>query len=458
MKYKILLPILIMVASFSAQAQSDEKVVSGEMIVGGKPLELIFAVRPEKSVLTVPAQYVFEMELSYAAFSGDSLLIRHDQMSMKYAGKVYGNIDSISGVYTQNGFSTPLTLFPKNDYKPVLRTQKLTPPYPYYTKDVTFKNKVEGFELAGTVTAPDSVGKFPAVILVTGSGPQDRDESLMGHKPFLVIADYLAKNGIAVLRYDDRGTAKSKGNFQSGKTLDFAMDASSAIDYLRTLPFVDTTKIGLIGHSEGGLIAPIAANENSNIKFIISLAGTGVNGREIIMEQTYLLAKAEKAEEKDLIIFRDLLKSCLDAILANPEFAAKQLDSAYKAFMAQLPEEEKTRLQKMDEFNKRGFFQFTTPWFLQFLTLEPVPYFEKLKVPVLGIWGSKDLQVPPTQNVPPIKKALEKAGVRHELEIFDSLNHLMQKSVTGGISEYATNETTIEPEVLARIVKFIKSF
>jgi len=457
MKKLFIIPLLLLLIPVSIKAQKEEVIVSGELEAGGKPIELILVIKTGRSIIEVPVQYVYDMELTSAYFKDDSLFILHDPMKMKYSGKVYGSIDSINGIYTQGNYSSPLTLFPKKDYKPVVRTQKISPPYPYYTKDVTFKNKVEGFELAGTVTAPDSIGKYPAVILVTGSGPQDRDETLVGHKPFLVIADYLTRNGIAVLRYDDRGTAKSKGNFKSAKTLDFVVDASSAIDFLRTLPFVDTTKTGLIGHSEGGIVAPIAANENSGIKFIVSLAGPGVTGKEIIMEQTILLARAENADEKDLEIFKGLLKSCLDAILANPEFAAKQLDSAYKAFMSQFPEEEKERLQKLEQFDKRGFFSFTTPWFLQFLILDPVSYIEKLKVPMLALWGSKDLQVPPDQSMPPVKKALEKAGVDYEIEVFDSLNHLFQKVKTGGMNEYATTETTIEPEVLERLVKFIKA-
>lgn len=457
MKNLFFILFLLLLIPISMKAQTEPVMVSGELKAGGKPIELIFIIKPERSVIEVPVQFVYDMELTSASFSGDSLFIVQEPMKMKYAGKVYGSIDSINGIYYQGSYSTPLTLFPKKDYKPVVRTQKISPPFPYYTKDVTFKNKVEGFELAGTVTAPDSTGKYPAVILVTGSGPQDRDESLVGHKPFLVIADYLTRNGIAVLRYDDRGTAKSKGNFKSAKTLDFVVDASSAIDFLRTLPFVDTMKTGLIGHSEGGIIAPIAATENSGIKFIVSLAGPGVTGKEIIMEQTILLARAENADEKDLVIFKELLKSCLDAILANPEFAAKQFDSAYKAYMSQFPEEEKERLQKLEQFDKRGFFSFTTPWFLQFLVLDPVSYIEKLKVPMLALWGSKDLQVPPDQSMPPVKKALEKAGVDYEIEVFDSLNHLFQKVKTGGMSEYATTETTIEPEVLEKLVKFIKA-
>ncbi len=453
MKRIVAIVVLLLAGTTINNAQN----LAGSLDVGGKKLELIFLLTPEGGTIDVPAQFSYGMKLTSAVFERDSLLITIEAMNMTYKGRVYGSIDSVNGVYTQSGRSMPLSLFPKPEYKTVERVQKIKPPFPYYSVDTVFRNEPAGVTLAGTVTAPDTLGKYPAVILVTGSGPQNRDEELVGHKPFLVIADWLARNRIVTLRYDDRGFAKSTGNFKTATTLDFAADASAAIDYLRTLPFVDTSKVGLIGHSEGGLIAPIAATKNSGIKFIISLAGPGVNGKEIILKQSYLLAAAEGEDTTDLSTLIELSKTCIDAVLADPAMAAKNIDSAYKAFFNRFPAEEKERLMKKEQFDKRGLFSFTTPWFIQFLTLEPVPYYEKLRVPVLGLWGSKDLQVPPTQSLPPIKAALAKTGVRHELEVIESLNHLFQRVKTGGISEYATTEITIEQEVLERLVKFIKS-
>ena len=454
MKRTLLTTLSILLAVSSALSAQT---LSGFLDVGGKKLELIFLINEKESTIDVPAQFSYGMKLSSAVFAGDSLLITLETMKMTYSGKVYGSIDSVNGVYTQSGRSMPLTLFPKPGYETVKRSQIIEPPFPYYSADTVFINVPANVKLAATITAPDTNGKYPAVILVTGSGPQNRDEELVGHKPFLVIADWLAKNGIVALRYDDRGFAKSTGDFKTGTTLDFAGDASAAIDFLRTLPFVDTSKVGLIGHSEGGLIAPIVASENSGTRFIISLAGTGVNGKEIILKQSYLLAAAEAEDTTDLSTLIELSKTCIDAVLTDPTMAAKNIDSAWKAFFNRYSPEEKERLMKKEQFDKRGLFAFTTPWFIQFLTLEPVPYWEKVRVPVLGLWGSKDLQVPPTQSIPPIKEALGKTGVRYELEVIDSLNHLFQRVKTGGMSEYAKSEITIEPEVLERIVRFIRS-
>ena len=453
---KFLLSFVLFPTIFLA-AQSQDKILSGVLQVGGKPIELIFILKENKKTIDVPAQYAFDMELTSAEFKGDSLFITLDMMVMKYVGKVYGSIDSISGIYTQGGGSMPLTLFPKPDYKQLERNQKITPPYPYFTTDVVFKNDEANIDLAGTITAPDTLGKYPAVILVTGSGPQDRNESLMGHKPFLVIADWLTRNGIVVLRYDDRGVGKSKGNFKAGTTMDFASDASSALNHLATYDFVDKDKIGIIGHSEGGVIAPIVAVKNPNTRFIINLAGTGVSGRDIIIEQSELLAKADSSFNKaNLKNYIDLMTRIIEGILAKPDLAAKQIDSIFTNFMASLTPEDKESMNKQEGFSKQAFFALNTPWFLQFLALEPTEWLEKVKVPVLAVWGSKDLQVPPVQNKVPVEKALDKAGVYYETFVFDSMNHLFQKAVTGGIAEYASIPTTIEPEVLEKMVEFIK--
>jgi dienelactone hydrolase len=453
---KFLLSFVLFPTIFLA-AQSQDKILSGVLQVGGKPIELIFILKENKKTIDVPAQYAFDMELTSAEFKGDSLFITLDMMVMKYVGKVYGSIDSISGIYTQGGGSMPLTLFPKPDYKQLERNQKITPPYPYFTTDVVFKNDEANIDLAGTITAPDTVGKYPAVILVTGSGPQDRNESLMGHKPFLVIADWLTKNGIVVLRYDDRGVGKSKGNFKAGTTMDFASDASSALNHLATYNFVDKEKIGVIGHSEGGVIAPIVAVKNPNTRFIINLAGTGVSGRDIIIEQSELLAKADTTVNTEhLTLYLDLVTQVLDGIIAKPDLAAKQIDSIYTNFMESLSPEQKESIANQEEFSKKGLFSLATPWFIQFLSLNPADWLVKLKVPVLALWGTKDLQVAPAQNRQPVENALIKSGTYYEIEVFDSMNHLFQKAGNGGIAEYATIPTTIEPEVLKRMVDFIK--
>jgi Dipeptidyl aminopeptidases/acylaminoacyl-peptidases len=431
---------------------------SGNIDLGGQELKLIFMLNFQKNTgtLDVPAQYAFWMDLSSLVRSNDNIKISIDGIRASFDGKIFGNVDSISGTFHQYGMNFPLTLNPDENYQPPKRSQLLEPPYPYYTEDITFVNEKAGIKLAGTITAPDTKGKYPAVVFITGSGPQDRDELIVGHKPFRVIADYLARHGIASLRFDDRGVAKSEGDFASATSLDFASDAAAGVKALATYPFIDTKKLGVIGHSEGGLIVPIAASLSDQIKFIISLAGTGVDGRKQMHEEITLVAVAEGKSPEDAQTLWNLYEACFTAILANPDLAAKQVDSTYNAFFKDFTPAEKERLLKYPQFHKSQFMQLTSKWWIKFLTLDPAPYYEKLKVPALGIWGGKDLEVPPWVHVPPIITALEKAGVYYRLEILASINHMFQKSSTGALHEFYQNEITVEPEIMESVVRFIK--
>src|SRR5579863_286891 len=222
-------------------------------------------------------------------------------MGIQFDGKMQKG-DSIPGTFKQGGQELPLTLN-RGNFVRTQRPQEPVKPYPYYTEDVHFVNKTGNFALAGTLTMPNATGVFPAVILITGSGPQNRDEEILGHKPFLVIADYLTRNGIAVLRCDDRGTFESKGDFKSATSLDFSTDVEAALDFLLTRKEIDKNKIGLIGHSEGGLIAPMVAVRRKEVGFIVLLAGPGISGKRILLAQEALIERASGEREE---VIRDL--------------------------------------------------------------------------------------------------------------------------------------------------------
>ena len=209
----------------------------------------------------------------------------------KFVGKLDADQQALVGTWTQGPQSLPLTLKKTEGDVQLKRPQEPKPPFPYRAVDVQFDNATDHVTLAGTLTVPEGAGPFPAVILITGSGPQDRDEFLLGHRPFLVLADYLTRRGIAVLRYDDRGVAKSTGNFATSTTYDFKRDAAAAVDFLRTRPEIDAKRIGLCGHSEGGMIAPMVASEKPEVAFIVLMAGTGVTGEEILYRQGALIAQ-----------------------------------------------------------------------------------------------------------------------------------------------------------------------
>ncbi|HWW15408.1 MAG TPA: alpha/beta fold hydrolase [Candidatus Dormibacteraeota bacterium] len=398
------------------------------------------------AMLDSPDQGMKGLPVTKVTRDGATLKIEIEKISATFEGKIAPDLNSIDGIFTQGG-PMPLVLHRLKDESELelRRPQNPTKPYPYHDEDVTYENKVQNVTLAATLTIPQGKGPFPAVVLITGSGPQDRDESLLGHKPFLVLSDYLTRHGIAVLRADDRGTAKSTGNFATATTADFATDTEAGIAYLKTRPEINPHKIGLIGHSEGGIIAPMIAARNPDVTFIVMMAGSGVPGDEILVAQVQAIAEssgkthdeAVKAVAKEREILT-LVKKEKDPAVLEKELKEKLADEGMEA---QLGIEIKA---------------LTSPWFRYFMDYDPATALRKVTCPVLVLNGEKDKQVPPDQNLPPIRKALEEAGNKHfEIDELPSLNHLFQTAKTGSPSEYAQIEETIAPVALDKIASWI---
>ena len=379
--------------------------------------------------------------------NGSSLKVEVKSINGSFDGKIGGDLNVIDGTWTQMGNSFPLVLKRVKNSGELERRRPQNPakPYPYKETEVSFDNKAAGVTLAATLTAPPGAGPFPAAVLITGSGPHDRDETLMGHEPFLVLADYLTRKGIVVLRADKRGCGKSKGDYAAATTIDFASDADAAVAYLKTRPEVDQHKIGLIGHSEGGIVAPMAAAGNPDVAFVVMMAGPGVRGDEILPAQLILISeaageshdKAEKdaADERTMLA---LIESEKDDAALNKELREKL---AGKIPEGQIDAQIKT---------------ITSPWFRQFIAYDPAPTLRKLTCPVLAINGEKDLQVPPDQNLPVIRKALADAGNKNfEVDELPGLNHLFQTAKTGAVSEYGEIEETMAPVALDKIAIWI---
>ena len=326
----------------------------------------------------------------------------------------------------------------------LVRPQEPAKPYSYYEEEVAFENRKAGITLAGTLTLPTKEGVFPAVVLISGSGPQNRDEELMGHKPFLVLSDYLTKNGIAVLRFDDRGISASKGDFKTATSLDFSTDVEAGVAYLQTRKEINKKKIGLIGHSEGGIIAPMVVSRSKNIAFIVLLAGTGIPGDQLLLLQQELIGKDSHISDASLKTVKIINKGAFEIVTksTNSEQLKIDLTSYIKQALKDNPDAINPKSMSQDEFIKMQVDQIASPWMLYFIKYNPATALEKVKCPVLAINGEKDLQVPPKENLEAIKRALTKGGNKKVTTIeLSNLNHLFQECKTGSPSEYAAIET-----------------
>ena len=441
------------------QTKPDTSIIGmwqGTLNVGGAKLRLVFHVTKTDSgtlvsTLDSPDQGAKGIPVSKVTVSGDSVIFTVGTVGGAYEGKFSDDSGSIDGKWKQSGADFPLVLTRTTVEIKYNRPQEPKPPFPYKAEEVSFDSKATGMKYTGTLTLPDSGGPFPAAILITGSGVHDRNEDVFGHKPFLVIADYLTRRGIAVLRVDDRGVGGSTGNKMEATSADHAKDVIAEIEFLKSRSEINPKEIGLIGHSEGGIIAPMVAAESKDVSFIVMLAGTGMTGGEIIIEQTKLISKSEGVPEEkieqevnqDENVFR-IIKSSSDSTTIA--------DSLKKYLRTTLPqsssegEKNKGDSEKAIEAKAKSLL---SPWFRYFIAYDPVPALEKVKCPVLAMDGTLDLQVPPEENLRIIGDALKKSGNKdYTIKLMPGLNHLFQDAKTGSPNEYVQIEETFSPEAL----------
>jgi pimeloyl-ACP methyl ester carboxylesterase len=423
----------------------------GTLDAGTMKLRIVFHITNTEDGLTAtmdsPDQGAKGLPVTSVTRDGASLRLEMKQIAGAFDGKISKDLTTIEGTWTQAGNSLPLVLKRVKDAAELERRRPQNPvkPYPYRDEDVSYPNPAAAITLAATLTIPPGKGPFPAVLLIVGSGPHDRDEALMGHRPFLVLSDYLTRHGIVVLRADDRGVGKSGGKFATATTADLATDAEAGVAYLKHRPEVDPRKIGLVGHSEGGIIAPMVAARNPDVAFIVMMAGPGVPGDQILEAQSRLIAEADgqsPAEaEKNANEEREVL-----ALVKNEKDSAALESDLRKKLAGRGPE------AQVDAQIKT----LTSPWFRYFLAYDPAGALRKVRCPVLALNGEKDLQVPPTLNLPAIRQALEAGGNHHfEADELPGLNHLFQTARTGAPSEYAEIEETISPVALEKIAGWI---
>ncbi len=414
----------------------------------------------KNALLDVPLQNLTAISSSRVLVVGDTVSLDFPMLRAQYSGVYNSDSSLIIGNWSQ-GISIPLNLRRTDQKTTFNRPQTPIEPFPYTSTDITIKNNKQNIKLSATLTMPEGKGPFPLAILISGSGPQDRNSEIFKHKPFLIISDYLTREGIAILRYDDRGVGLSKGSFKKATSADLATDAEAVFRYGFTLDNIDKSKIGIIGHSEGGLIAPMIASKSDSVGFIVSIAGPGVPISELMLLQNLNIFKKNGMTKEGL----ELTSAALPKIYAiatqdkEPKLLYDTLISEIHGFYTSLTKEDQLLLGP----NKASYYLvlsqglFST-WFRYFLGFDPTPYWEKTKCPVLAISGSEDLQVDAEQNITAIQNILKKNNQKNnDFKILKGLNHLMQPCQSCTIGEYATLETTFDTSALKYIKDFIKN-
>lgn len=439
--------------------QGFEGVWSGVLETGTQRLRVVFRLQRDsegqlRGTIDSPDQGAFGIPISAITVEGNALRIRSDAVGGEFVGTLSDDGKQIKGTWKQGGQELPLTLT-RGEPPARKRPQEPKPPFPYRTEEVRIPQPKGRFELAGTLTLPEGKSPFPAILFLTGSGAQNRDEEIFGHKPFLVLADYLTRAGYATLRMDDRGVGGSGGDMRQATTLDFADDALAGVRYLRTRKEIDRARIGLLGHSEGALVGAIAAAKAPReIAFLIMLAGTGVPGEQILYRQAELINRKSGVAEP-LIERNRALQQRVFEILKRERDDTKAQDAIYEAMLqtlgtgTEVPENQKTLLRAQST-------SYAAPWFRTFITLDPAPYLRKVRCPVLALNGTLDLQVDPEQNLPAIERALRAGGnKRTTVRRLPDLNHLFQRAKTGLMTEYAEIEETFNPNALEVIHQWL---
>jgi len=444
---------------------SIEGIWEGKLKVPGTELRIVFKIskNPDATLtatLDSPDQGATGIPVEEVIFIDNTLHLEVKSAGGVFEGRVSEDFLVIEGEWKQSGQgqALPLTLKRVDKAVEILRLQVPKKPYPYIEKKVAYTNLKAGVKLVGILTLPSDKGVFPVVLLITGSGPQDRNETIYGHHPFLVLADYLTRQGIAVLRVDDRGVGESTGDFSQATSEDFASDVLVGVEYLKTCKEIDPNKIGLIGHSEGGLIAPMVAVKSPDVAFIVLMAGTGLTGEEILYLQGAFISRAMGVSEEDIIKKRQFNEKIFSVLKEeeNSEIAEERLRQMFEEDWEKMSDEEKEQIGNPEVFLEAQLQSLLSPWLKFFLTYNPKPTLSKVKCPILAINGEKDLQVPPKENLSAIENALKAGGNQnYNIKELPCLNHLFQTTQTGLPSEYAKIEETISPVALKIVSDWI---
>ena len=460
--------VLIITVASQVAAQIPGHNVEGNWLgtleVGGAKLRIVLKI--EKSENSYAAKFdsldqgATDLPIDSIVLDGNKLTFSAAKFGINYEGTLNEAGDEISGTFKQGATSTPLVFKRIAEVPKFNRPQEPKKPYPYDEEEVSYRNEKDNIKIAGTLTVPRGGGPYPAVLLITGSGSQDRNETIAGHRPFLVLADHLTRNGIAVLRVDDRGIGGTEPGSLSATSENFAEDVLAGVNFLKQRKEIDPKMIGLIGHSEGGMIAPMAAARSNDVSFIVLLAGLGQRGEDIIYTQTELIQKAQ-GTHVDTIRHTISLAKRINAIVkseTDEKHIEQRINEEIAAYDRTLGDLQKKLLEPAAGAVKASMPMYKTPWYRYFITFDPQPVLKNVKVPVLALNGELDLQVAVKENLDLIGAGL-KAGGNEDVTIkaFPKLNHLFQTSQTGSPSEYGQIEETMSPQVLKTVSDWILS-
>jgi pimeloyl-ACP methyl ester carboxylesterase len=463
MKKLISLTIVALLASLSSKAQDKNPVGTWKgMLNAGRQLTVVFNIKEENKKLSAtmdsPDQQVMDIACSDVYVKGDSLYILLDKFKSSYTGKFEAD-GSVAGVWSQGPAKFNLILKRGEKVAGPKRPQTPVAPFAYKSEDVIYHNKDKSIQYGATITIPNGNAPFPAIIMSTGSGSQNRDEELMGHRPFAVIADYLTKKGYIVLRVDDQGIGKTTGHPETATTADFAKDALNGIEYLKSRKETDKKKLGVMGHSEGGLIAQMVAAQSKDVNFIVLLAGPGINIINLMEEQNVPILKqahlSQEAIDAYLPLYNEVATIAVNAKGHNE--AAEQIKTALTNWKAKTHPNIALAMgmntdEGVDEMVKEFTGLYDAPWWRYFMSEDPAKYLEKLNCKVLALNGDKDQQVISESNLAGMKQSLAKSkSPKYDVIEMKGLNHLFQKCNSCTIQEYGKLEETFSPDALAVI-------
>ncbi|KEO71887.1 alpha/beta hydrolase family protein [Anditalea andensis] len=404
------------------------------------------------ALLDIPEKSIFRTKFDSISYKDEQLFLRHEGLGYEFIGSIDGSI--INGKITGSDSLSSLTWHREPLTK---RTQIIDLPVPYYSENIPFWNTKEGIELAGTLTMPNVQGKFPAIVLITGSGAQNRDEEIMGHKPFLVLADHLTRNGIAVLRYDDRGTGESKGKFRPATAENYARDAQGAVQFLKNHPNILSDRIGLAGHSEGGNIAPLVATWE-DINFLVLLAAPGVSNLDMYLKQLQMIFENDAPEdfERDFAHWEQVYRSM--AQINDKEILKETLDPLFDTWMASIADDEFIVEGGREKYKRDQINSHTSEWYHYFLQFDVNQYLPKLDIPILALNGTKDFLVDADQNLEGLRKTFEAMGhPNYKLVELENVNHFFQPCKVGNFEEVYFLEETFSVQALQEISDWIKA-